>query len=477
MHESRQFAQQCMGISLENFTDDMIDKVKYFLLDFIGCAVRGAQTESSFFTQQSIQKLQPHSNSQGTTIFGSSHRADPTMAALVNGTGAHSLELDDVVNEASLHPGVVIMPAVLAAGECVHASAGEAFEAIVTGYEVMTRLGVALNPAAHYRRGFHPTGTCGALGAAVAAGKILKLNADQLANALGIAGSQAAGSLEFLSDGAYTKRFHAGWAAHSGLIAAFLAKEGFTGPRTILEGKHGFLHAYSPEASLEPLLDSWGISYALMRTSIKPHACCRYKQGPIDGILRIMQEHQLQAEDVAAVTTGVLEAGYALVAEPLEAKRDPQRVVDAQFSMPFGAASALHFGKAGLDQYAEEVIQMPVIQDLMKLVTCEKDPALDREFPRKWPASVKLVTQKGETFSTWIDYPKGDPENPLTWSELTEKFHDLTAPVYDLKTRTAIVDTVRSLNTTDALDAVMNIHRPEHKTGVFNAGKADPKDS
>ncbi|MFW6054949.1 MAG: MmgE/PrpD family protein [Thermodesulfobacteriota bacterium] len=477
MRETAKFTTQCMKINQEDFTEDLVDRVRYFLLDYIGVAARGAQSESSLSVQKSLAELQLKVQPKGAAVIGTSLRADPPLAALSNGTAAHSLELDDVINEASLHPGVVIMPAVLAAAELVHASAGEAFEAIVTGYEVMTRLGIALNPAAHYKRGFHPTGTCGAFGAAAAVGKVLKLNEKQLANALGIAGSQASGSLEFLSDGAYTKRFHAGWAAHSGLIAAFMAKEGFTGPKTILEGKLGFLRAYSPESSLEPLLDSWDDSFALMRTSIKPHACCRYKQGPIDGIIKIMQDHHLQAEDVAAVTAGVLDAGYALVAEPLEAKQHPQRVVDAQFSMPFGAAVAMHFGKAGLDQYTDEVIQMPVIQDLMKQVTCEKNPALDREFPKKWPASVKLVTKKGKTYSTWIDYPKGDPENPLTWSELEEKFHDLTAPVYDLKTRTEIVDTVRSLNSNDALDAVLNILRPEDKTGVFNAGNAGSKDS
>ncbi|MCF8038214.1 MAG: MmgE/PrpD family protein [Desulfohalobiaceae bacterium] len=466
-----------MKINLEDFTEDLVDRVRYFLLDYIGVAARGAQTESSFSVQKSLAQLQLNEQPRGSTVLGTSLRADLPMAALFNGTAAHSLELDDVINEASLHPGVVIMPAVLATAEFMHSSIGQVFEAIVTGYEVMTRLGNALNPAAHYRRGFHPTGTCGALGAAVAVGKIMKLNQEQLSNALGIAGSQASGSLEFLSDGAYTKRFHAGWAAHSGLMAAFLAKEGFTGPSTILEGKFGFLHAYSLESSLEPLLDSWGTSFALMRTSIKPHACCRYKQGPIDGILRIMQDNQLKAEDVDGVSTGVLEAGYALVAEPLEEKQHPQRVVDAQFSMPFGAAVAMHFGKAGLDQYTEEVIQMPVIQDLMKLVTCEKDPALDREFPKKWPASVKLVTKKGQTYSTRIDYPKGDPENPLTWDELAQKFHDLTVPVYDLKTRTAIVDTVRSLNSNDALEVVLHMLRPEDKADVFKAGQADPKDS
>ncbi|MCF8107863.1 MAG: MmgE/PrpD family protein [Desulfohalobiaceae bacterium] len=457
MQESNRLIQNCLSIRLADFSEDVVDRVKYLLLDYIGVALRGSRTESSQAARKGLQGMQPHSQSHGATLIGVPYRADPSTAALLNGTAAHSLELDDVVNAASLHPGVVIMPAVLAAAEWENSSAGEVFEAIVTGYEVMIRLGIALNPAAHYKQGFHPTGTCGAFGAAVAVGKILKLNEVQLSRALGIAGSQAAGSLEFLSDGAYTKRLHAGWAAHSGLIAAYLAQAGFTGPASILEGKHGFLQAYSTASHPEVLLQDWANPFALMRTSIKPHACCRYKQGPIDGILHIMQEQNLQAQDVAAVTAGVLDAGYALVADPLEAKQRPGRVVDAQFSMPFGAAVAMHFGKAGLDQYTEEVIQMPVIQDLMQRVSCERNPDLDKEFPEKWPASVTIQTRQGRTYSTRVDYPKGDPENPLTWDELIEKFQDLTTPVADHIQRKTILERVPSLKAADSIASLCNI--------------------
>jgi 2-methylcitrate dehydratase PrpD len=457
MHESQQLIKNCRSIRVAHFTDDLLDRVKYFLLDYLGVGLRGSQTESSQAARKGLHRAHSHDQSQGVTILGTPFRAAPSQAALLNGTAAHSLELDDVVNAASLHPGVVIMPAVLAAAEWENSSAGEVFEAIVTGYEVMVRLGIALNPAAHYKQGFHPTGTCGAFGAAMAVGKILHLDQAQMANALGIAGSQAAGSLEFLSDGAYTKRFHAGWAAHSGLLAAFLAQAGFTGPASILEGRHGFFKAYSPASNPEALLQDWANPFALLRTSIKPHACCRYKQGPIDGILHIMQERNLRAEDVEWVRAGVLDAGYALVAEPLEAKQHPQKIVDAQFSMPFGAAVAMHFGKAGLDQYTEEVMQMPIIQNLMQRVSCERNPKLDREFPEKWPASVTLKTKQGQTFSAWVDYPKGDPENPLNWDELVEKFQDLCSPVLDHPQRKNLTEAVQSLKATDSITQLWKI--------------------
>ncbi len=452
MNETHTLAQKCLKIQSNEFSAEIIDRVRYFLLDFLGVACRGARNESGRQIQKAVSKLQPHPAPDDTLIYGTSLRSNPALAALANGTAAHSLELDDVINEASLHPGVVIMPAVLAAAATAHSTAADVFAAIVTGYEVMTRLGIALNPGDHYKQGFHPTGTCGAFGAAAAAGKILKLNETQLTNALGIAGSQTSGSLEFLTDGSYTKRFHAGWAAHSGFTAAFLAREGFTGPRTILEGRFGFLQAYSPGSDPELLLKNWGEPYALMRTSIKPHACCRYKQGPIDGLLQIMRGHNLTADEVASVCIDVLEAGYALVAEPLEQKQQPQRVVDAQFSMPFGAASAILYGKAGLDEYTDEVIQRPEVKEFMPRVRCQKNPDLDREFPRKWPAIVRLHTKQGQTFSARIDFPKGDPENPLTWDELTDKFHDLTHKVYDQKQGEGIIRKVRSMEQSDPID-------------------------
>lgn len=454
MKETQALVQQCLMIQSSHFSEDVIDRVRYFLLDYIGVAARGAQIESGQQVQAAVRKLQPHPGENDPVILGTMLRASPGLAALANGTAAHSLELDDVINEASLHPGVVIMPAVLAAAGLVRCTLAEAFAAIVTGYEVMTRLGIALDPAKHYKQGFHPTGTCGAFGAAAAAGKVLKLNEAQLANALGIAGSQASGSLEFLSDGAYTKRFHAGWAAHAGVTAACLAREGFTGPSTILEGKFGFLHAYSPGSDAGRLLQDRGnpnaeyapyAEYALTRTSIKPHACCRYKQGPIDALLQIKRGHDLQPEEVASVCIDVLEAGYDLVAEPLAQKQQPKRVVDAQFSMPFGAAVAILYGRAGLDEYSESVIQRPEVQALMQRVSCQKNPDLDREFPRKWPALATLSTTGGRTLSARIDYPKGDPENPLTWDELTDKFHDLTRTVFARERRKTIVDRVRSL--------------------------------
>jgi 2-methylcitrate dehydratase PrpD len=386
-------------------------------------------------------------------VIGTNVKVSPPYAALANGTAAHSLELDDVVNEASLHPAVAIMPAAMAAAQLAGCSGKEFLAAIVIGYEVAIKLGIALDPAAHYARGFHPTGTCGTMGAAMTAAKILGLNQSAMTNALGIAGSMAAGSMEFLSDGSFTKRLHPGWAAHSGIMAALLAGNDFTGPGTIVEGKFGFLHSYSLKPDPEKILRTWGKPYEIMRTSIKPHSCCRYKQGPIDGILKILRENRLNATDIEKVTLGILKAGFALVAEPEELKRNPMSVVDAQFSMPFGAAVAMLHGKATLDEYTLENVKSSQVKELMDRIHCVEDAELEKEYPQKWPASVNLVAKDGKQFSARIDYPKGDPENPLSWDELIDKFKNLISQVFSRAKQDEIIDRVRSMEQEDDVNS------------------------
>jgi 2-methylcitrate dehydratase PrpD len=443
MELTKKMVQLCHDLSFDNLDPEARDRVKYLLLDYLGVAIRGAGTESSGPVLRFLADRQDLV--KGVPVIATQLRVDAPYAALALGTAAHSLELDDVVNAASLHPAVSVMSAALAAGYMVGCSGRELMEGIVAGYEVTVKLGIALNPAAHYARGFHPTGTCGTLGAAIAAAKIFKLDQAGLSNALGIAGSQAAGSMEFLTDGAFTKRFHGGWSAHSGLVAALLAREGFTGPATIIEGKFGFLHAYSPISDETKVLADWGTPYEIMKTSIKPHACCRYKQGPIDCILKIFNDNILSPEEIKKVEISILKAGFALVAEPREMKLNPKSIVDAQFSMPFGAAVAILKKNAFLDQYCSENISSGAVKNLMPRIHCVEDPEIEKDFPGKWPAKVTITTNDSRMYRAQVEYPKGDPENPLSWEEIIHKYRNLVEPVFSEDKCSAIVKTVRNL--------------------------------
>jgi 2-methylcitrate dehydratase PrpD len=248
-------------------------------------------------------------------------------------------------------------------------------------------------------------------------------------SAVGIAGSMAAGSLEFLADGSWTKRLHPGLAAQNGMQAAMLAAEGFRGPSTSLEGRDGFLSTYSRDANPEMVTRDLGQTFEILRTSVKPHACCRYMQTPIDALSGLARQHDIRAEDVARIEVAVLEAGWPLVCEPGGRKYSPESIVDAQFSMPFGAAIAILYGDGALGRFTMENIQRPEIRRLMEKVVLTKDPRIEVGFPSEWAARVSVRLKSGVEYEGYVRHPNGDPENPLTWDELIAKFRSLAGAV------------------------------------------------
>jgi len=246
---------------------------------------------------------------------------------------------------------------------------------------------------------------------------------------VGIAGSMAAGLLEFLADGSWTKRLHPGLAAKNGIQAAMLAAEGFKGPATVLEGRNGFLGAYSRNPRVDALLEDLGTSFEILRTAVKPHACCRYMQPAIDALITLAEKHDIDPVQVTRVDVAVLEAGWELVCEPRKRKYKPETIVDAQFSMPFGAVVALIYRDAGLDRFSEDNLRSPEVRRLMGRVNLNKDVRIEKNFPEEWRGRVKVVLADGAEYDAEVRHPKGDPENPLTWDELRAKFHSLCGTV------------------------------------------------
>ncbi len=440
---TQELAKYCSELKFHQLSEEVIDRVKYFFLDFIGVACRGSREDSSQSMFRFVRET--GSGNRGGVVIGTKERAPFVYAALANGTSSHAIEMDDVNNESSLHPGVVVFPAALGTSEMLGSDGKSFIEAVVLGYEVVIRLGKALGPENTYRRGFHPTALCGTFGSSVAASKIMGLKKERMVSAMGIAGSQAAGSMEYLAQGAWTKRFHAGWAAHSGMIAAQLARKGFQGPTSIIEGRDGFLHAYSNGADVSKVLEGIGSGFEILRTSVKPHACCRYMQPPIDGVLKIVRENDLRPDQVEKVRLGILRAGAPLIAEPIENKYRPQSIVEAQFSMPFGAAVAVLYRKAGLGEFHLSKINSEEVKRMMRQVECVVDPDLDKTFPKQWCATAEIFTKDGKRYFTKIEYPKGDPENPLSWDEVIEKFNDLSSRSLTKERCLKIVDQVRKL--------------------------------
>ena len=443
---TRTLAKFASNVNYEDLPPDVVDRAKYFCLDFAGVTLNGSTTDSA---KAVVRALDDVGRSGPSTIVGTNKRALPEYAAMANGTAFHSIEMDDVNNEASLHPGVVAFPTALAMADIAPVSGKDLISAVVAGYDVIIRLGRALQPKEHHGRGFHPTGTCGAFGGAAVAARLLGLQGDDYTHALGIAGSQAAGSMEYLAQGAWTKRLHPGWSAHSGIWAAPLARAGYSGPTTILEGRDGFLNAYSGDPDPSLVLKDLGEEYQVTRTSVKPHACCRYNQGPIDCLLEIGKSNDFQAMDIEEVKIGVLSQGMRLVAEPVEAKRNPESVVDMQFSMPFAAAVALSYGSASLNEYAIGIPDRPEVRHIMDRVQCVTDPKLDAQTPKLFPAWAEVRTSNGRTMRSELTYPKGDPENPVTWDEMRTKFNLLSAPVISSQRQEEIISAIDSLEQMD----------------------------
>ena len=448
---TEQLADFAAGLDSDRLPPAVVDRAKYFFLDYLGVAVRGSLSESS----RPVYALSNDLGAGGSaTLLG---RGEPTAfpyAALANGTAAHSLELDDTHQAGSIHLGVSVFSAALAVAEHLGASGPAFLTAGVAGFEVAARLAMAVRPADHYARGFHPTATCGTFGATVAAAKLLGLDAVQCASALGIAGSQAAGSMEFLADGAWTKRLHPGWAAFSGIHAALLARNGFVGPRTVIEGRDGFLKAYGIAPEPRKIEAGLGEDFQILHTAVKPHACCRYTQAPIDAVLALVHEHAVTPDQVERVTIGMLETGIPVICEPADRKVRPANVVEAQFSLPFGVAVALVKRRAGLHEFSDTMLHDAEIQRLMPKVGYVHDPALETNYPKEWPAWARItLCDRGEVFAQ-VRYPKGDPDNPLSWDELVAKYTELATAVWPAERAARVCAAVRRLETVADLRAV-----------------------
>jgi 2-methylcitrate dehydratase PrpD len=316
---------------------------------------------------------------------------------------------------------------------------------------------LALPAGQHYDRGFHPTATCGAFGAAAAAARVFGLDAAGVEGALGTVLSQAAGSLQFLVNGAWTKRFQVGWAATNGLMAATLVREGFKGPIEALEGKHGFMRAYAPEPTPARAVQDLGTVFELMATAVKPYPSCRYGHASIDAALALRAELGLKPEEIESVTLGLPRAGMLLIGQPAEKKADPQNVVDGQFSGPFVVACALATGAMGWDSYG--LLQDATVRTLLSKISCELDPEIEAEFPANMSGKVTIAA-RGERFVRKVVVPKGEPSNFLTEAELRAKFSGLAEAVLGPERTARLAAEVLAIDTLADVAVLMRLAAP-----------------
>lgn len=407
-------------LNYKTLPPEVVRKAKDCLMDTLGAALAGSRTTEARVAKRVAEAL---NSKKEATLFTAKGKIGVLEAAMANGIMSHALELDDGNRYAQGHPGVGVIPAVLALGEKEKIKGRELIPAIVAGYEVFGRVGAGCNPS-HFNRGFHTTGTCGTFGAAAAAGKLLKLSESKLISTLGIAGSQAAGLFAFMADGSMTKTLHAGKAAHNGILSAYLAREGFTGPATILEDKRGFYQAFADSCNPGRVLEGLGEKYEIMNTYVKFHASCRHSHPAVDAILDIARQAPLHPEEIEKVDVYT----YTIAAKLINVKQ-VSTPITGKMSLPYSAAVAILRGRVGLGEFTPGLLNNPEVRSLMDKIDVHADPDLDKMVPDHRGARAEIILKDGKKLHAEILDCKGEPENPGSGSDIYDKFRLLAGTV------------------------------------------------
>nr|HET7860532.1 MmgE/PrpD family protein [Caldimonas sp.] len=396
----------------------VLDRAEDLMIDWLGSALAGKGARPVETIARFAEKMGPGDGPSEVLI----HRrgSSPLVAAIANAAASHVAEQDDLHNSSVLHPATVVFPPALAVAQSIGASGSELLAAVVAGYEVGVRVGEFLGRS-HYRI-FHTTGTAGTLAAAAAVGRLLGLDGERMAHAFGSAGTQAAGLWEFLREAADSKQLHTAHAASAGLTAAYLAADGFTGARRILEGAQGMGAAFSRDAEPARLVDRLGARWALAETSFKFHASCRHTHPAADALLHAMRTNGIAAADIETVTAHVHQGAIDVLGPVV----DPQTVHQSKFSMGTVLGLVALRGSAGLADFDAHWRDADVAA-FRDRVAMALDADVDAAYPARWIGKVTVRTRDGRTFAARVDEPKGDPGNPLDRAGIEGKAERLAA--------------------------------------------------
>jgi 2-methylcitrate dehydratase PrpD len=427
MTPAQKLAQFVGRLRFEDLDERVIVAARRHLFDTVGVALRGAQQEMPARGRAGLAALP---GAQGRIrVWGTDMTLTAPYAALANGIAAHVLDFDDTHTAGIVHGSAILAPTVFAMADEHNATGRELITAFVAGWEVAARVGLAAKGTMHHR-GYHTSSTAGVFGAAAAAGKLLNLDERQLMHAMALSGSQASGINEYQSDGTSSKILHTGWAAHAGIVAAYLARAGMTGPATVFEGRLGFLNAYGDlqKSDITQLTDGLGLRWESTQVSIKPYPCCHFAHAFIDCATRI-SEQGVQADQINRIECVVPELEVAMVCEPRELKRRPTSAYGAKFSLPFMVASALLEGKARHATFSEANIQRDDILDLAAKVEYRVAMPDETTFPDYFPGWLIVHLKDGQRREERMDQNLGTPSNPLSQGDLESKFMDNVAGI------------------------------------------------
>lgn len=445
-------AEFALGIRYEDLPPAVVERTKALFLDFLGVAFGGRLAESAGPVLRAVGRLRAGQPGEATVV-GERQGYPPQYAALLNAAFAHSQDFDDTHRQGIIHPGAPIFATLLALAEVGGRPGREFIAAAVAGYEVSCRLAKAHGERLH-ARGFHPTATTGIFGATAGGARLLGLGREGLLNAWGLNLSQAAGSLQFLANGAWNKRVHTGLAAHNAVMALTLAGEGVIGAGDPFTGRFGYYYSYAGgSCDLESALSDLGQGYEVMRTAVKPYPCCRYNHAVIDACLVIAATEGFDAGQLEAVEIELPPVAVPIIAEPEGPKKVPVNVVDGQFSVYFAAAVALTEGRFGWDSYAR--LEDPGLRVLMGRMRARGSTGLP-----EMGARVRVRFRDGREDSAEIGLPRGEPEAFPAWEELADKMRALALGTVDTVRANGIIEKVRELERLEDLRELTALLKP-----------------
>ncbi|WP_102026607.1 MmgE/PrpD family protein [Salirhabdus sp. Marseille-P4669] len=447
---SEELARYIKQTSYEDLPEEVVAFTKLCILDYFSSAFAGANKAPVQMIAEMIREM--GGEEQATLVTGGKNSV--VNAAFVNGAASHIVELDDIHKASIIHAATVVIPAAFAVAEWKQLSGKDLITAVVVGYEVCYRIGEAVSPSHYYY--WHNTATCGTFGSTAAASKLLQLTEEQITHALGNAGSQAAGLWEFIEDGANTKQLHTGKAAMNGVISSLLAEKGFTGAQNILEGERGFFRAMTEDYDVAKITDFLGTTFKIMENSFKIHASCRHTHHAMDMMMDLSKERHLQGRDIDCITVKTYQ-----VALNITNNDNPSTIYASKFSLQYCTALALFTGKGGLDCFHEHALWDEEIRQVMKKVKVEVDPEMDKAYPEKWGAKVEVKLTNGEVITKQADFPKGDPENPVTQNDLVEKFMELVSDIPQSK-RQSLATNLLSIEKLESVDELFEVEALNH---------------
>jgi 2-methylcitrate dehydratase PrpD len=455
-------AQMILDACRQGVPDEVSQSVQLRVLDILGLCVAAADLDTSLAMRDYVCREQGIGESTG---IGCATKMPASMAALLNGTLAHSLDFDDTHLPSVVHPSASVIPACIATGEAVGTDGRRLVGAIAGGIEACIRLGMAgydkvRRNSLYFDRGQHATAMCGAIAAAGSCAALMDLEVGQVADAMGLAVSMAGGVIEANRAGGTVKRIHCGWAAHSATVAAHLARLGFTGPPTALEGRFGFFQAFlSGNYDRSVLIDGLGESWSVQRVNFKPYPANHFTHAGIDAAIQLRSEGLLP-DDVRSLTLGVSAPVIHTIGEPIAAKRRPETGYQAQFSGPYTVVAALLGGHGlglGLEDFTDELAIDPYRRALMDLVDVVEDAECSERFPEQFSAVLSAVTEGGETLVARIMSNRGGYEWPLSRAEINQKFAENAGRGLDSTAIGRIEELTDALTEAPALDGLMGL--------------------